>query len=288
MDTLLTDPAPNTLWVNRKTGGHYRVVAIALEATNAREGASVVVYRPEGAHDPQRFVRDRDEFLAKFAPQPEGDQPTSAFDGDLRAELDRVRAERDALAGRLNTPELVDFAAGTVSEAAHQRARWGSAHDAGKTPADWFWLVGYLAGKALHAQTAGNTDKALHHTISTAAALANWHGAILGTHGMRPGLAAEALPPGLSEPVSVDLTALRVAANEACVLAVSNRTAIGGAVNWTHLRCTEALRSVSDQGEVSYAVLISEASPEAATLQQSVAAELARRGFPDIDVITEW
>jgi len=89
----------------------------------------------------------------------------------------------------LNTPELRDFSEGVTLEALHQRERWGAEHDAGKAPADWFWLVGYLAGKALHAQTSGNTEKALHHTISTAAALANWHAAITGENtAMRPGI----------------------------------------------------------------------------------------------------
>ena len=89
----------------------------------------------------------------------------------------------------LNTPELRDFAAGVQLEAQHQRERWGSDHDAGKTDADWFWLIGHLASKALHARTSGNTDKALHHTISTAAALANWHAAISGADTrVRPGI----------------------------------------------------------------------------------------------------
>lgn len=96
-------------------------------------------------------------------------------------ELQRLRA-------LVNSPELHDFAKGVVLEAGHQRERWGNDHDAGKEPADWFWLIGYLSGKALAAHQAGNTDKALHHTISSAAALANWHGAILGTHNMRPGI----------------------------------------------------------------------------------------------------
>ncbi len=87
---------------------------------------------------------------------------------------------------KLNTPEIVDFMAGVPMEAAHQRERWGSDHDAGKTAADWFWLVGYLAGKALHASTQGREEKALHHLITTAAALANWHSAILGKTNMRP------------------------------------------------------------------------------------------------------
>jgi hypothetical protein len=89
---------------------------------------------------------------------------------------------------KINMPETEDFFKGVPLEAAHQRARWGTDHDSGKAPADWFWLVGYLAGKCLAAHIAGNQEKALHHTISTAAALANWHMAIKGFGTMRPGI----------------------------------------------------------------------------------------------------
>jgi hypothetical protein len=89
----------------------------------------------------------------------------------------------------INTPETADFMAGVPLEAAHQRERWGSDHDAGKTPFDWFWLVGYLAQKAASSAVAGDTEKAKHHTISTAAALANWHAALSGADtSMRPGI----------------------------------------------------------------------------------------------------
>ena len=89
----------------------------------------------------------------------------------------------------INAPETADFMAGVPIEAAHQRDRWGSDHDAGKGPMDWFWLIGYLAQKAATAQIAGDADKALHHTIRTAAALANWHAAISGASTtMRPGI----------------------------------------------------------------------------------------------------
>lgn len=112
-----------------------------------------------------------------------------------RGETDRMRvalkplvakmetAERALAEARkqMNTPELHDFATGVVSEAQHQRARFGSGHDAGKEPQDWFWLLGYLAGKALKAHASGDTEKALHHTISSAAILANWHAHIKGT-----------------------------------------------------------------------------------------------------------
>lgn len=98
------------------------------------------------------------------------------------AEIERLKAERDR-------PETKDWLQGVMLEAAHQRTRWGVDHDAGKTPLDWFWLIGYLAQKAATADMHGNTEKALHHTISTAAALANWHLAIIGTDNqMRPGI----------------------------------------------------------------------------------------------------
>lgn len=103
--------------------------------------------------------------------------------------MEAAACEIERLRATLNTPELHDFSAGVVFEAQHQRERWGVDGDAGKTPADWFWLVGYLAGKALTAANAGNSDKALHHCISTAAALANWHATLGGTDTrMRPGI----------------------------------------------------------------------------------------------------
>lgn len=97
-------------------------------------------------------------------------------------------AERDRLMKLLNTPETLRFLEGTRLEVAHQVERWGTVHDRAKEPADWFWLVGYLAGKALRAHQDGNTEKAQHHCISTAAVLANWHTHIaLGTGEMTPG-----------------------------------------------------------------------------------------------------
>lgn len=95
-----------------------------------------------------------------------------------------------ALEKRLNTPEVEDFAVGVVAEAQHQRARYSAEHDAGKSPLDWFWLIGFLAQKAASAAISGDRAKALHHTISTAAALANWHAALAGgDNSMRPGIA---------------------------------------------------------------------------------------------------
>ena len=102
-----------------------------------------------------------------------------------RAALLRV-AELEAL---INSPEIEDFIHGIELEAAHQVDRWGHNQDAGKTPFDWFWLIGYLAQKAADAALSGDVGKAKHHTISTAAALANWHRALSGGDArMRPGI----------------------------------------------------------------------------------------------------
>lgn len=101
----------------------------------------------------------------------------------LLAEVERLRS-------LLNTPETADWFKGVELEAAHQQERWGSAHDAGKTALDWFWLIGYLAQKAAYARIAGDDEKAKHHTISTGAALLNWYRQISGATGatMRPGI----------------------------------------------------------------------------------------------------
>ncbi len=113
-----------------------------------------------------------------------------AWDGDLldsaTKEIARLEAENKRLLALINTPVITDWFDGVRIEAAHQQERWGSSHDAGKSPLDWFWLIGYLAQKVVSADT---PEKALHHTISTAAALFNWYQEISGTDNrMRPGI----------------------------------------------------------------------------------------------------
>lgn len=99
------------------------------------------------------------------------------------ATVEQLEAEVARLKALLNTPELEDFAKAVPLEAAHQRERWGQEHDARKEPEDWFWVVGYLAGKALRSHIEGNVEKAKHHTITCAAVLANWHARIIADAG---------------------------------------------------------------------------------------------------------
>lgn len=89
-----------------------------------------------------------------------------------------LAAENARLKALINTPETADWHLGVDLEAAHQVERWGAVHDRDKSAEQWFWLVGYLAGKALRSHIAGDHEKAKHHTISTGAALRHWHAAI--------------------------------------------------------------------------------------------------------------
>lgn len=155
------------------------VVAIAHEYQHEETGRMTAineVQRKEGwaeANSRWHYVGP----LYRHAAQP---QAAPSELSDALAEIERLNAI-------INTPQSGKFLHAVSIEAEHQRQRWGAEGDAGKTPADWLWLVGYLAGKALHAHAAGNTEKAEHHIITTAAALENWHLNIFGKTDMRPG-----------------------------------------------------------------------------------------------------
>ena len=104
-------------------------------------------------------------------------------------ELASVTAQHDRLLALIHNPHTDDFLESVRTEAAHQRERWGTEHDAGKGAPDWFWLLGYLAGKALHAWKSGEDEKLKHHVITTAAACLNWHAQVSGvSDAMRPGI----------------------------------------------------------------------------------------------------
>ncbi len=87
--------------------------------------------------------------------------------------LPDLEEENRRLKKQLNQPETQNFQKGIVLEAAHQRERWGIEHDQRKTDADWYWNLGYLAGKVMH--KTGDHDKINHWIISCAAMCANWH-----------------------------------------------------------------------------------------------------------------
>ncbi len=115
----------------------------------------------------------------------------------LEAENAELRARLLELESRINTPHTGDWFDAVRLEAAHQVERWGTKHDEGKTPADWFWLLGYLSGKALASAISGDVEKAKHHTISSGAVLLNWFRRLAGdSSDMRPGIADPEAPRG--------------------------------------------------------------------------------------------
>ncbi len=147
-----------------------RIIA-AMDAVNVTAGQSFRFRNNEmGWIVPDDEMQDlRDAILALNTSTPE----TQTVEGGEQ-EIARLRREI------INAPETADFMAGVPIEAAHQRERWGASHDAGKTPFDWFWLLGYLTQKAAEAAVRGDAEKARHHTISSASALANWNAALNG------------------------------------------------------------------------------------------------------------
>ena len=98
-----------------------------------------------------------------------------AVAGNTGHALREAADEIERLTALLNTPMFEPFDTAVKNEAAHQANRWGTVHDRNKEPQEWYWLVGYLAGKALRSHLSGDRMKALHHTISSAAVLFHWH-----------------------------------------------------------------------------------------------------------------
>jgi len=60
------------------------------------------------------------------------------------------------------------------------------------------------------------------------------------------------------------------------------------AVNWADLGVVTTEIYVEDDGSTGWRVYIEEASPTAAALCDYIAEKLAKAGFADIEVISEW
>lgn len=181
-------------------------VAEAMEAHNHSDGAELIAQIDAALAPTQAATTDEWPMaLARLQNTEPGPDQGLAVVGtlDLAMALDRLHQFAETALGNaqeigrltalINNPETADFLKGVSLEMPHQRERWGAAHDAGKDPLDWVWLLGHLVNKAARAAIEGDTDKALHHTISSAAALGNWHAAISGhDSSMRPGVDAVA------------------------------------------------------------------------------------------------
>ena len=97
----------------------------------------------------------------------------------LEREHAALKIENERLTLIINTPETNSFISAVIKEQEHQKLRWGVEHDKQREDEEWLWVLGYLAGKALRAMRDKDYEKALHHTISSAALCANWHERLL-------------------------------------------------------------------------------------------------------------
>lgn len=93
----------------------------------------------------------------------------------LETELAAAQAEIRRLKTIIDNPDPQNFMTAAVTEAQYQRTL---RDDTWKTDADWFWLIGHLAGKAYHRSDVDDRTKLLHRITATAAACANWHAAV--------------------------------------------------------------------------------------------------------------
>lgn len=145
-----------------------------IEAYGGGEGSAM----PGAVSFLRKVIRDLEEERNR-----QGRYAVELFDEcrKLKYEVETLRQQWNQA---VNSPHTADFLESVRLEALHQRERWGVEHDAGKEDSDWFWLIGYLAGKALH-----KPEKQLHHIITTAAACLNWHAQKTGVSTlMRPGI----------------------------------------------------------------------------------------------------
>lgn len=108
---------------------------------------------------------------------------------DVREVMLKGVEEIRRLEALVNSPETENFLEGVKLEAVHQQERWGAEHDEGKSAVDWVFLIGHLLTKASLAFLSGDTEKAKHHIITSAAACRNWHAQVSGEeNAMRPGI----------------------------------------------------------------------------------------------------
>lgn len=84
------------------------------------------------------------------------------------------------------------------------------------------------------------------------------------------------------------LKRIESAANDACTEAADNSHGIGGGVNWHRLACADVLLCLSVAGNFTYRVEIRRAAPGSSELIDFVSDYLKSRGYPGVEVTTEW
>jgi hypothetical protein len=183
-DCTSTDPQ-----ILADCGGAWYRTALSRPAEAQPEIVLCDERRPDGSLVVTALVNGEERAEMSFPAQPVARAPEGLRETVERT-IEVIERQLDLIAERA-PGDFLDKRPVVQSLGAHKRRLEQALEDAPQAPADWFWLVGYLAGKALHAHAAGNVEKAEHHIITTAAALDNWHLHLFGRTSMRPGVDSE-------------------------------------------------------------------------------------------------
>lgn len=84
------------------------------------------------------------------------------------------------------------------------------------------------------------------------------------------------------------LKVLVATTDKICSEAVGHAKEIGGPVNWSRLRCSQASKVEHDDGEVEYCVTVRGAAPDSPALTLWILEHLEFMGYDNVDVETEW
>ena len=89
---------------------------------------------------------------------------------------------KKAIEDHISTPEVENFLRAVKKEAAYQKGKW-KVTDPMKSSADWYWLLGYLGGKALmdpheEQDPRSKRERRMHRIITVAAAAYHWFQAV--------------------------------------------------------------------------------------------------------------
>lgn len=92
--------------------------------------------------------------------------------------VDRLKDEKERLQAYINNPVTLDFIEAMKVEIPHQKERWRES-DPLKDDPDWYWLIGWLGGKAIMDPVKDRDartpkERKLHRIVAVAAAAANW------------------------------------------------------------------------------------------------------------------
>ncbi len=91
----------------------------------------------------------------------------------------------------------------------------------------------------------------------------------------------------MTDPIIDRLKRLR-ADCEAGLDVLKQKQEIGGAINWADLHCHSACSVIDDEAITWYEVIISEAAPDSYELHGWMRTWLTQRGWPVVEVRTEW